>query len=210
MFKKKSCFARTIFACLLVGFTVMEAAHASSRHHYARESVEIADHHVFGTSDLADGATSLVRNFQNREIEAHISTKALEPDTAYSIWWAIFNRPRFCVTPFDCTTADLEINGGDPDVRASVFWAGGFVSDSTGGANTSIHLSAGRTGRELFAQSKNYGLLNVSGAEIHIVLRSHGPAGVAGPVAKQIGTANEACPAEGCQNVFASIHALGF
>ena len=63
-----------------------------------------------------------------------------------------------------------------------------------------------RTERELFASSRNSGLRNLKGSEIHVVLRSHGPAGVAGTIAEQIGTANLACPSEGCQNVYTSIH----
>lgn len=210
MINKNAHLAKVIFASALITCTALQSAQASGRYHYARESIEVADHHRFGSTDRVNGATSLVRNFRYRTVDAHISTKALEPDTAYSIWWAIFNRPQYCVTPFDCSTVDLEINGGNPRVRASVFWAGGFVSDASGTANTSIHLTTGRTGREMFAQSENFGLRNLASAEIHVVIRTHGPVGVAGPVAKQIGTANEACPeTEGCQNVFASIHTPG-
>ena len=50
------------------------------------------------------------------------------------------------------------------------------------------------------------GLQKLKTAEIHPVLRTHGPAGVAGTVAKQVDTASEACPAEGCRNVFFSVH----
>lgn len=208
MIKKNNHLTKTLFASALIICAALQSAQAG-RYYHARESVEVADHRVFGTSERVDGATSLVRNFRHRMIEAHISSNALEPNNAYSIWWAIFNRPQFCITPFECTTADLEISGGDPKVMASVFWAGGFVADGSGSANTSIRLTTGRTGRELFGQTRNYGLQNLTGAEVHVVLRTHGPAGEAGPVAKQIGTANEACPADGCKNVFASIHALG-
>ena len=53
---------------------------------------------------------------------------------------------------------------------------------------------------------RNDGLQNTKKAEIHVVLRTHGPAGLAGTVADQIGTANEACPVAGCQNKFFSVH----
>lgn len=179
---------------------------ASEKTMRAVESVEISDHTVFGTDEVVDGATILVRDFVNEEVRASVSTQALETNTAYSIWWAVFNRPQYCRQAYACTTRDLEIFGGDPRVRASVFWAGGFVSDDFGTANMSMTLIPGRTTRELFAQSKAYGLRNLRDAEIHVVLRSHGPTGVAGTVAEQIGTATLACPEDGCQNVFASVH----
>ena len=173
---------------------------------WVSESVEVSDHHVFNTSDRVDGATVLVRDFEAGVVTASITSRALEPDTAYSIWWAIFNRPQFCKTPFACGVTDLEVFGGDPRVRASVFWAGGFASDQFGFANSELRLRTGKTRRELFAKSLPWGLANIRNAEIHVVLRSHGPTGVAGTVAEQVGTATVACPEVGCFNAFASIH----
>lgn len=172
----------------------------------AWEAASVSDHVQFNTSHVVDGATILVRDHTQTSISATISSRALEPDTAYSIWWAIFNEPRYCALPYQCAVSDLEVFGGDSRVKSSVFWAGGFVSDYLGVANTSLRLGLGRTNRELFAQTENHGLQNLWGSEIHIVLRTHGPAGVAGSIAEQIGTANMACPPDGCQNVFASIH----
>lgn len=172
----------------------------------ARESVEISDHVIFGTTDIVDGATVLIRDFKKKQVDATISTSALEPDYAYSIWWAVFNRPQYCATPYRCAGSDLEVNGGDPRIRASVFWAGGFVADDSGTANVSLSLNPGRTTRQLFGMTKDYGLRNLRKAEIHVVLRTHGIAGLAGPVSKQIGTADEACPEPDCANVFASFH----
>ncbi len=171
-----------------------------------REVVNISDHVLFNTPQVVDGATILIRDRIENSITATISSCALEPDTAYSIWWAVFNEPRFCAQPYDCMVSDLEVFGGDSKVKASVFWGGGFVSDQSGVVNTSLRLAPGSTDRELFAQSENYGLQNLLGSEIHVVMRTHGPAGVAGSIAEQIGTANMACPPDGCQNVFASIH----
>ena len=181
---------------------------ADGKHHgqYVRESIEIADHHIFNTDIEVDGATILIRDFDNKIITATVSTGALEPDWAYSIWLAVFNYPQYCITPGECGPADLEVNGGNPSVKASVFWGGGLVADGSGSANTVFTLLKGKTKRELFAMSKDWGLQNFGGAEIHVVLRSHGVAGIAGPVSQQIGTATEACPETGCKNEFASIH----
>ena len=174
--------------------------------HWMRESVEISNHVIFSTADVVDGATILIRDFTQRVVTATIFSKALEPNWAYSIWWAVFNYPRYCIEPLRCSVRDLEINGGDPRVKASVFWAGGLVADESGNATTELRLRPGRTGRELFAMSQNWGLQNFRNAEIHVVLRSHGEAGVWDSIAQQIGTANQACPPQGCINEFASFH----
>ena len=83
------------------------------------------------------------------------------------------------------------------------------MTDGTGTVNTAVEITPGRTDRELFANTEDYGLQNFWGAEIHVVMRSHGPTGLAGTVAQQVGTANLACPPEGCSNEFASIHIPG-
>lgn len=191
-----------LFACTM-------AANAQSNLHDGgpahKESVQISDHHVFNSDTMVDGATVLIRDAASNQINASIMSRALEPDTAYSIWWAVFNNPAFCIEPYKCALADLGANG-DPRVRPSVFWGGGFISDIYGLGQADIRLKPGRTSRELFAGTQNYGLQNLAGAEIHLVLRTHGTVGAAGPVSKQIGTALEACPSGGCANVFASIH----
>jgi hypothetical protein len=171
-----------------------------------RESVEVSDLHVFGTTDTNDGATILVRDFNDGEVHATVTSRDLAPRTAYSIWIAAFNHPKYCAQPYACSTSDLEIFGGNPKIKASVFWGGGLVADEFGYANTAFDVPTGRTSRELFAQSGDYGLQNLGGAEIHVVLRSHGEAGVAGPVAMQIGSAMQACPPAGCVNAFFSVH----
>ena len=82
--------------------------------HWTRESVEISDHVIFNTTDVVDGATILIRDFTQRVVTATVVSKTLEPDWAYSIWWAVFNYPQYCIEPQKCSVRDLEINGGDP------------------------------------------------------------------------------------------------
>jgi hypothetical protein len=172
---------------------------------YVNESVEVSNHHVFPDGPEVDGATILIRDFRNKIVRMDVTTAALEPDTAYSIWLAVFNSPDQCAGPGQCAPSDL----GNPDVRASVFWGGGLIADANGYASTTMTLQPGRTNRELFAIPSDLGLQDIRNAEIHVVLRSHGPTGVAGSVASQIGTANEACPGGNpmnCVNAFASVH----
>jgi len=171
-----------------------------------KESVQVADHYMFqpapAAPTLAPGATILIRDLKNRVVTATLTSAALEPHAAYSIWWVIFNRPQNCAIPWECGGGDLSNDA----VRPSVFWAGGLLADGDGYGNTQIELVQGRTNRELFGPMKATGLQNIFKAEIHLVLRTHGPVGVAGTVADQVGSANLACPAEGCSNKFFSIH----
>lgn len=200
--------ASLISILLLAGLASTQAWGEDSGYHYGQyvsESVEVSNHHIFPDGPDVDGATILIRDFRNRVINATITSAAYEPDTAYSIWWAVFNYPEYCLTPYACALVDIP----NPEVRVSIFWGGGYVSDANGYANTSLRLLPGKTNRELFANMSDAGLENFEGAEIHVVMRSHGPVGVAGKVADQIGTAFMACPGgvpSGCQNVFASIH----
>ena len=161
---------------VLIGFqaTAKDYKHVSKHN---SEYINVSDHHIFNTDIVISGATILTRDFSHRVVTASIYNNALTPSTAYTVWWAIFNKPQHCIEPFSCGVQDLEIFGGNPRVHVSVFYGGGLLSDSSGSGNALVNLSPGRTNRELFAESKNYGLQNLKGAEIHVVLRSHGEVG---------------------------------
>jgi len=199
MFKIQLKMMIAVLASSAIAASVMadEGSHAGWK---VNESVEVSDHYLFNTSTVVDGATILIRDFDNSIVRGTITSRALNPEAAYSIWIVVFNRPKYCAAAYMCGLGDL----GNPKVEVSVFWGGGFIADANGYANTSFSIVPGRTDRELFAVPGDYGLANLKGAEIHIVLRTHGEAGFAGTVAQQIGTANGAC--DGCANQFASIH----
>lgn len=191
---------------IIAGLALAVPLTANASHsHKVQESIQVADHYMFnpgGDPIIAPGATILIRDFRAGIITATMTSAALTPDYAYSIWWVVFNRPQHCAVPKQCQISDL----ANDAVKPSVFWGGGLLADSDGYGTTQLELRRGRTDRELFANTKNYGLQNLKDAEIHLVLRTHEDIGMAGTVAKQIGTANEACPAAGCRNVFFSVH----
>ena len=102
--------------------------------------------------------------------------RALESDSAYSIWWIIFNDPSACAqTP--C---------GEPDIIAGagqVFYAGGFTTDGAGVGNVSARLPRGPVpqGADRFSEfvsiidpASETGLRNTKGAQIGVVARYHG------------------------------------
>ncbi len=198
-------YKRYLIALVLGVVATSAAAKDNGGWPHVRESVEVSDLFAIGTTNKVNGGVILIRDFHNRVINATMTTSAAVPDAAYSMWWAVFNFPQFCIVPRMCSSADIGSPDRDPRVKPSVFWAGGFVADSYGSANTSLRLVPGRTNREVFAGT-DFGLISVRGPEIHLVLRTHETAGVAGPVAQQIGTAGEACPMSGCVNEFFSTH----
>lgn len=101
-------------------------------------------------------------------------TTLLDAGNAYSVWWVIFNNPLAC-DPAGCSDADFST----AEVEASVMNATGRVADAIGNATFSAFLPVGfmhtnpssGTGRQLFGP----GLQDPAGAEIHVVIKSHGP-----------------------------------
>lgn len=181
---------------------------ADHRQRIAYESLEISDFYRFNSDEKVNGATILVRDFNNNVIDASFSIADLDPNSVYSIWLAVFNNPRYC-SDDDCGLDDIPgVNpAADPRVHPSVFYGGGFIADDGGNGHATFKIVPGRTSRELFGGTKNYGLERVWGPHIHVVLRTHGPA-VTGSVAHQMGTASGTCntPSGMCENVFASFH----
>ncbi|MGH8203765.1 MAG: hypothetical protein ACREST_04095, partial [Steroidobacteraceae bacterium] len=158
-----------------------------------RPQVTISDMAVFPNGPDVVGASVLTR--YNTFIEATVSTTGLAANGAYSIWWVVFNNPQFCVA--GCGLDDLPvgatpISNGDPRVRASLLWGGGFVANGTGAAEVRALLERNKAPGEV---RFGPGLKRPRGAELHIVLRSHGPA-VAGEVADQIGRFDGGCTPE--------------
>lgn len=127
-----------------------------------------------GTPAAGDvvGKATLKRSKEGVNLTVHTSN--LDPGNAYTIWWVIFNNPGAC-SPAGCSDSDFPT----ADVEASVMHATGRVADSDGNSRLSAFLPVGYmhtnpssgNGRQLFGP----GLQNLKGAEIHIVIRCHGP-----------------------------------
>lgn len=115
-----------------------------------------------------------------------INTTGL-PAGAYTNWWIVFNNPDACGESCDGT------DFGNPEVAASVLWATGGVVTQTGVGHFRAHLEENNPpGEVLFGP----GLTDAAGAEIHIVVRYHGPAGAGDVLDAQTTTF-----AGGCSNV---------
>ena len=152
--------------------------------------------HVFPTGPVVPGASStLVRSAGG--VSIRLSTPGLAPG-AYSAWWVIFDDPSACVG--GCGLDDLNVATG--------LYATGHVVGNNGKANFAAHLSVGDlsgldpSAPPIFAGP---GLLHPFDAEVHLVIRYHGPA-IPGRIPEQIGTFAGGCDVFACGNVLAAAH----
>lgn len=177
----------------LLVFTADQAVLADDPASGRSPFVTVADMLTFPNGPAVIGASTLTRD--RTGVDASISTTGLLPVGAYSWWWVVFNNPRHCVD--GCGLDDLPPGtvppaAGDPRVRASLLWGGGFVANGDGSAYAVARLERGAPPGEV---RFGPGLLNLQNADIHIVLRSHGDA-VADHTAEQIGSFDGGCTPE--------------
>ena len=148
-----------------------------------------------GVGTLLQSGATLVRS--RHGLDLRIAASHLDPNAAYTVWWVVFNNPAACGGP--CSPAKF----GLPAVRASVFYAAGFVTGDDGVANITAHTDTGTlpAGVEVTTDGTVAGVDrgNGFGAEVWLVVRSHG-AIIAGMVDKQIGSFNGSCPPNVCAN----------
>jgi hypothetical protein len=134
------------------------------------------DEHVrmqrFSDTSVIQGTFSELERDEDG-VEMSIDTLQLTPWSTYTVWWVVFNNPEYCVGPCDGT--DLLPFGGDPLVDSSVLYADGGFAKSEGrvrfGGTLAEGYIPGLPGQILFGP----GLLDAEGAEVHLVVRDHGP-----------------------------------
>lgn len=161
---------------------------------------------VFGDpTTLVAGAATLTRT--NKGISFKVYTTGLEAG-ANTIWIVIFNKPENCAAgPGGCMAPDL----GNPDVQGSVVAGSGYIVGTDGIANFSGDLQEGSPPTGILvnvpAGTAN-GLKNSKKAEIHLVVRKHGPVDDMGGAVTQLTTfeSPDTCINPGaCSNVQAVI-----
>ncbi len=161
-----------------------------------------------GLVEIEGGWSQLIRTEDGIAMELH--TYDLEPGGAYTAWWVIFNNPGACSEA--CGEDDIFIFDAqgnltpNPEADISILWAAGNVAGASGDATFSAYLAEGRpTGEVVVGQ----GLQDAVGAEVHLVVRSHGAAHL-DKLYQQLNSF-EAPPALGgvceiCQDVQFAIH----
>ncbi len=128
------------------------------------------------------------------------NTRGLTDGNVYTAWWAIFNNPENCFT-HPCTPADINSN---PAVQGSLVLAGARIVGPDGAASYGAYLAVGDTA---FLHT-GPGLLDPKHAEIHLAIRSHGPASAldATQLAAALTSFNGGCPPNTCVTVQVSMH----
>ena len=147
---------------------------------------------AIGGLDDISGTSTLHRN--KNGITVNFKATGLNPG-AYTIWWVIWNNPQDCATPDECNDGDF---GQAVLVEVEVMYAAGHVVGNNGKGNFSAHLNAGDDTPE--SMNTAFGFPSVGGlrvgntfdAEVHIVLRTHGPT-VPGLVNDQISSYAGGC-----------------
>ena len=204
-----------VLACAaIVGFTTAQPAGADefrtefARYHSPKPPIvtvhditSLAEDHEF--DEPISGAATITRT--KRSVSFEFNTADLEPNAPYTMWWVTFNRPHRCLEPHACALIDLS----DPRVDAGVFFAGGRMTDAYGQADFTGEIDYG----ELPKGNDQIPFPGIEapikrGAEIHLVVRAHGPA-LDDPQAlrAQLTEFNGGCPPnDGCVDVQVSVH----
>lgn len=192
-------FGFALVAVLLAGVGVITAASAAPR--------DTAPLLSFDDGSHAGGQSILVRNGDQGTISAKINATHLERGHAYTYWWVVFNDPSKCAVDFECGPADLFNDPTNPalgfntdqidKVGISVLGGNGEIANNGGRAMFTGTLFADTgLGHEVVIGPDGLfvdgGSLLQSGsvmtAEIHIVLRDHGPALSGADLAEQLMT----------------------
>ncbi len=139
------------------------------------------------------GTSTLHRN--KKGITVNFKAKGLTPG-AYTLWWVIWNYPELCATPNECgADADFEYDNAKL-VGVDVLFAAGHVVGKNGVGNFSAHLNlndASESINDIQGLPVDIGgLHNAQDAEVHLVLRTHGPK-VPGVVNEQISSYEGGC-----------------
>lgn len=143
----------------------------------------------FAGPEVPGASSKITRNGGGATSTLH--TSGLTAGNAYTMWMVVFNVPSECTDP--CGEDDVD---PDSDAVVDVIYVAGNVAGGSGKATFSGRRATGDNSNSLFAQfvAPAPGLTDPHGAEMHLIVRDHGPA-IPGQIPSQIHTFEGACTA---------------
>jgi hypothetical protein len=207
----------TSIGLFLIAVILLETTFQTKAQEGPKETFQIMPlNETMGSADPATGAVRLNRT--RNELWASVHVTELNANSAFTVWAAVFNRPEGCTTnpvgPVHCSAADF--SPVPNPAKSSAFNVGAFITGPDGTANINVHIPrgappegafilAGDGGVPMFNNGVRPGLDagNGFGAEVHIVIRAHGPINADPAVLiSQLSTLNGGCMTPpGCPNV---------
>lgn len=155
-----------ILSMVTVVGVAQSGVHISTSGMYLMPIMDSAGKVVVGPRHIDGAHATLYTNDEGAM--AWITTSRIEVGHAVSLWWVVFNYPEYCID--SCNDDDFYGNAGI--TGASMIGAMGTVVTNPDEIKLFSHIDAGD---ESIADI-GPGLLNPRTAEIHLVLRDHGPA----------------------------------
>jgi hypothetical protein len=159
---------------------------------------------TMATPPVEVGTSTLTRTDSGIALVLH--TTGLQAGHTVTIWWMIFNHPQACIsgastpTPDDprCGMADIT----NSRAGLSVLYAAGNIVDEDGEADFGAYRQEGDTDGAIMGME--LGLLDAAAADVHLVVRDHGPVDPR-HVVEQIHTFDDFCNPT-CTDLQMSVH----
>lgn len=151
--------------------SVMVSSEPNNGNQVTLAKAAISTNPVLDNSLSVVGSSKLTRNTNG--VSMTLQTTGLEPGSATTNWWVVWNAPENCLTS-PCTEDDL-FNSA---VVSDVIYAAGNVVGGAGKSAFAAYLSEGDNSGSIFPDFglPAPGLIDAETAEIHLVVRSHGQA----------------------------------
>ena len=147
---------------------------------------------------VAGASSKIVRNDDG--VTVSVST-TVDPGT-YTMWMLLWNDPDSCTGG-----GGLNCNPTMDDPPDCVLFTAGHVVGNKGTLNYTGHRDVFDTSGFIGGVACADGLTNPQGADIHLIIRSHGPK-LPGQVTLQISTVGGGCDVNECADVQAAAHEL--
>ncbi len=203
----------TIVLVLLAAFALSVAVTAQE------DMSSTAPVHTFVDGSVLEGNFSTVNRYDNG-LSMSLHTTDLVPGDVYTVWWVIFNEPQNC-SGGACGEDDIFVFENDELVtneygvaamnmdgleasQISIQYATGRLTDADGNADFAASVGLG----EVPGIVVGPGLVDPDGAEVHLVVRTHGPK-IEGAFFDQITSFAGGCDPQTmqpCQDVQFSVH----